>query len=73
MGINARYRVGQEVELTTDLTRYHPKWIKGTRGKIVPDNDIWARSTDRFVSVDYGPEIGIRDTLVSNLKIERND
>lgn len=68
MGISAGYRPGTNVELTEDLTRYHPEWKAGTRGVIVPDAGMWARTSDRFVSVLFDPPVGVRDTLVRSLR-----
>jgi len=59
---------GQTVELTADLTSYHPGLVVGVRGVTTAPVGMWARTYDRFVSVQFGPGIGNWDILWSSLR-----
>jgi hypothetical protein len=56
-----------KVRLKDDLTRYHPSLRIGTEGMTEPNGGMWARGSDRFVSVRF-PETRL-DVLWTGLEI----
>ena len=59
---------GIQVRLTTDLTHYHPGLVKNAQGVTVPAAGMWARGSDRFVSVRF-EGAGVHDILWESLEI----
>jgi hypothetical protein len=59
---------GIQVRLNTDLTQYHPSLVKNAEGVTVPNAGMWARGSDRFVSVRF-EGAGIHDILWESLEI----
>lgn len=62
---------GINVELTTDLTKYHPNLISGTKGITIGEYGMYSRGSDRFIGVNF-PNIKIMDVLWDSLKIIDN-